>query len=139
MSHRLAMPRQRRFLEGRGIPVPTETTEIGASRMIDFILRGNGTMGENEGQRIEVARSYSQRYVGRLLTIARENEIQTGTGIYLYAYTPEEVAKLRDTHGEGFILHPFRVRVKLKGGIRMFIDISELSPADTPAPSTPES
>ena len=123
------------FLEHRGLTPPP--TFPACTRLINYVRRGNGTIGDNEEHRIDIVKRYAAKWVGKQVRsrlISSERVI--GEVTHLVAlYRGEVYIKKRDAVLDGddpkeFRMHPFRVAVRWKNDssqcIPTFISLVEL-------------
>ncbi len=121
-------PRQIEALRNMGLePPPTKSL---CSRLIGFIIKGNGTCGSDGPERISIAKVYYDKYVGKEFLVNEGGKTYQGKNalvLYLIARTLQESIGLVDTEGgEGVKYHPFRVRVRI-GEQEIFLPISSLT------------
>lgn len=83
------------FLESRGI-TPSHT-RIACVRLIDYIIRGNGTFGDNQFSRVNIVKFFQDKWVGKkvLCVGLSTKEGLRGTVDHLVARREEDVLSER--------------------------------------------
>ena len=83
------------FLESRGITPPP--TIIACVRLISYIIRGNGTFGDNQFSRVNIVKSFQDKWVGKKILGVGPSTKQglRGTVGHLVARRQEDVFSRR--------------------------------------------
>ena len=117
-------PRQRRFLEKIKLVVPP--TKRSCSRLIGFILDGNYTVGNDKGERIAIARSLFERWLGKRVYYRCGERF--GRVRYLLFRTAEEVRVLRhwDRRNDNLCPATMYIDWEEKGSRSSFLTVSLL-------------
>lgn len=117
--------RQILFLQRQKLEVPP--TRNAASRLIGYILEGNGTPGSDKGTRINIAREFQHLWVGKQVVHPRYGR---GVVKYLLALPPDVVRyrrKEKARKGEDEFVQPIDGFVEYENGRAMQQMLCELT------------
>ncbi len=128
--------KQAAFIEKNGIQIPP--TKSGCTRLIDFLINGNGTVGKDFQERVQIAKQYEKDWLNKRVRICRlvhADELgEEGTVTWLSARNADDVQFWREEEGVQFV-HPFRAvvifdikRVGRSSGIRALSEIEIILP-----------
>lgn len=108
--------RQVGFLVNRGIVVPP--TKAACSTLIEFVLKGNATLRDDESARIALVKNCQERWIGKRVKIIRGAEDgKFGKVLYILARRRDQVEAMKRC-GVDFHPNPFTVAVCMdKGGL----------------------
>lgn len=109
-------PRQKELLNQFGIlPPPTKSS---ASDLIGFVLKGNGTGGKTQSDRIGLVKHAQTKWIGKKVTLMGR-ESQTGTVLYIRAKDSSKVYDQKIFNIDSNIkreVHPFVAHIKWEDG-----------------------
>lgn len=107
--------RQKKFLEKHGIALPP--TKFACMTLIEFMVKGNGTMGENIFARTTLLRKAQVEWIGQRVLLEWEHGQKTGTVVYIRARMLRDVQAIRKLYRDQYIQpHPFIAHVRCDGG-----------------------
>ena len=131
----MAKPTEKQIAFLRKSGIKPATTKGACSKQISYILRGNGMLGKDPGERVAILRSVQDRFLNKRIVrpFAQEPFERTGTVVAVWPRSLEEL--LEDKRCNLPEKHPFKCILKFDdgktmanislGGVRL-VDVKEL-------------